>query len=356
MNRLGHLDWLRGIAVLIMIEAHTIDSWTRIADRQTFAYRVAVVLAGYGAPTFMFLAGVALALAAGGRERAGLAADAVIAQMARRGLQVYGLAYLFRLQSWVISGGPVIGLLKVDILNVMGLSMLMTAAFWYIRRPAARRAAWLALAAVAITMLTPLVRQMPLLDTLPIPIASHFRPIPGRTSFCVFPWTGFLFAGAAVGCWLDAARRTGREPLCNRLLLAGGLLLAVGGYAAAYLPSLYARSEFWTSSPTYFFVRLGILIAAIPIARAWTLWWPGWSPIQDFGRASLFVYWVHVELVYGVATLALHKSLGFWTAVAGFVVTSLVMFALAKVKDQVVGWWDRNGGAPLQPAGARAGG
>lgn len=26
--RRGYLDWLRGIAVLIMIQAHVIDSWT----------------------------------------------------------------------------------------------------------------------------------------------------------------------------------------------------------------------------------------------------------------------------------------------------------------------------------------
>jgi len=31
--RRAYLDVLRGIAVLVMIEAHVIDSWTRDADR-----------------------------------------------------------------------------------------------------------------------------------------------------------------------------------------------------------------------------------------------------------------------------------------------------------------------------------
>ena len=31
----GYLDWLRGIAVLIMIEAHVLDSWTRRRTRAT---------------------------------------------------------------------------------------------------------------------------------------------------------------------------------------------------------------------------------------------------------------------------------------------------------------------------------
>ena len=30
MNRRGYIDWLRGISVLIMIEAHTLDAWTRL--------------------------------------------------------------------------------------------------------------------------------------------------------------------------------------------------------------------------------------------------------------------------------------------------------------------------------------
>ena len=54
MTRRPYLDWLRGIAVLIMIEGHTLDSWTRTADRQSPWYQWAIVVAGYGAPIFLF--------------------------------------------------------------------------------------------------------------------------------------------------------------------------------------------------------------------------------------------------------------------------------------------------------------
>jgi uncharacterized membrane protein len=36
--RRGYIDTLRGLAVLIMIEAHVLDSWTRFPDRQTKHY------------------------------------------------------------------------------------------------------------------------------------------------------------------------------------------------------------------------------------------------------------------------------------------------------------------------------
>jgi hypothetical protein len=58
-----------------------------------------------------------------------------------------------------------------------------------------------------------------------------------------------------------------------------------------------------------------------------------------FGQASLFVYWVHVELVYGVFSEPLHRSLPFPTAVAAFAVFSLAMFGLAMAKNAAVARW-----------------
>ena len=128
VSRRGYLDWLRGVAVLIMVEAHLFDAWVRVIDRSERPYQWAMVVGGFSAPLFLFLAGVAMALAAGSRLRKGLTASETAAIARRRGWQILGLAFLFRLQSFIISGGPFPQtLLKVDILNVMGLSMVLAA-------------------------------------------------------------------------------------------------------------------------------------------------------------------------------------------------------------------------------------
>ena len=44
MNRRGYIDWLRGISVLIMIEAHTLDAWTRLSERGNALYGWAMVV------------------------------------------------------------------------------------------------------------------------------------------------------------------------------------------------------------------------------------------------------------------------------------------------------------------------
>ena len=61
VGRRGYIDWLRGILVLIMIEAHTLDAWTRLDARQNGAYGWAMIVGGFGAPGFLFLAGIAIA-------------------------------------------------------------------------------------------------------------------------------------------------------------------------------------------------------------------------------------------------------------------------------------------------------
>ena len=59
-----------GIAVLIMIEAHVVDSWTASPDRSTRLFAWAMVLGGFGAPLFLLLAGVAVSLSAGSKRTA----------------------------------------------------------------------------------------------------------------------------------------------------------------------------------------------------------------------------------------------------------------------------------------------
>ncbi len=350
MNRRGYLDWLRGISVLIMIEAHTLDAWTRLADRKSALYGWAMIVAGFAAPSFLFLAGVALALGAGSRLRRGRTDAEAAALARRRGLQIFGLAFLFRLQSWVISGGdPAQALLKVDILNVMGLSMLAAAILWSLGRRRWDRAAWMIAGTVVVAMLTPIVRATPLLSLLPGPIEWYLRPIPGRGTFTLFPWAAFLPAGGAVGLWLDGTRTPSEERRVNLALAATGLVLAVSAYAASFLPPIYAQTSFWTTSPTFFFLRLGILVASLPLAYAWNALWPGRSVLQELGRASLFVYWIHVELVYGVLSGPVHKRLPLDAALVAFALFSVAMFGAAKFRDRIVEWWNTG---RLQPSGA----
>lgn len=133
-TRRAYLDWLRGLAVLFMIEAHVVDAWTRAADRAGAAYYWSIVIAGLAAPLFMLLAGVAAVLSAESKARRTTREADAAAAVRRRGWEIFGLAFLFRLQAMIVSLGRPSHLLKVDILNVMGPSIVAVAAIWQLAR------------------------------------------------------------------------------------------------------------------------------------------------------------------------------------------------------------------------------
>ncbi len=332
-SRKAYLDWLRGAGVIVMIQGHALDSWTLPVDKAQTPYRWLHFVGGVGgAPLFLFLAGLALVLAAGSRLEKGRTGAEAAALARRRGWQIFGLAFLFRLQSWLISGGPpMVRLLKVDILNVMGLSMVAAAVLWALGRGVRARLWLFAGAAAACAMVAPIVRTAEAMAVLPDPLEWYLIPAAGTTAFALLPWAGFLFAGAACGVLLDAARSTAAERSANGRLAIAGVMMAAAGYAASFLPPLYAQTEFWTSSPTFFFVRLGLVIALVPLAYALSIR-RKWERMREFGRASLFVYWIHVEIVYGVLTTPLHDRLPLEWSYPAFVAFTLLMFALVRLR------------------------
>jgi uncharacterized membrane protein len=351
VRRREYLDWLRGVAVLIMIEAHTLDAWTRPGDRASALYKWAVIVGGMGAPLFLLLAGVSVALAATSRASVLGSDAAAAATVRRRGARIYLYAFLFRLQSFVLSpGSSLSSLLKVDILNVMGPSIVGAALLWQAARGWLGRLLLCSVATVTIAMITPLVRSSPWVQALPDPLEWYLRPVPGRTNFTLLPWAGFVTAGAAAGVWLARGAAAASSGSTMGALGLAGLGMALAGYFTSYLPALYSQANFWTSSPTFFFLRTGLLVLAIAVAWALErLVRPGsLSLLRNLGRESLFVYWIHVEMVYGFLTLPLHRRLPLPWALAAFAAFTLLMVGVVRLKHRIeVGLRTRRSAAPM---------
>jgi len=336
-GRRAYLDWLRGVAVLIMVEAHTFDSWTAPADRVSPIYRFLILVGGFGAPAFLFLAGVALALAMAARLRKGVSKAEALRLARRRGWQIFGLAFVFRLQSLIISQGAWITLLKVDILNILGLSMVAAALLWGAAGSRRLRMAVFLAAAAVVAAVAPSIRASEWLTSLPDPLEWYFRPWAGRSSFTLSPWPAFLFAGVAAGEWLEAARTGAAERRATRHLGTAGAALVVAGYAATYFPPFYDHALLWTVAPSFVALRLGVLLAVLPLAWAWNARPTGASLLQEFGTSSLFVYWIHVEMVYGILSLGFHKKLTLPEVGVAYVLLCFLLLGCVRLKKRLTG-------------------
>ena len=330
-----------------MVAAHVTDAWTRVEDRDRQLYGYTVIIAGLASPLFLFLAGLTLSLAAS--NRAGTLGHAAAASTARkRALQIFALAFLFRLQSQLLGWGPLVNFLKVDILNVMGVAMFAAAVLWGVSSNRLVRITLFALATATIAMTTPVVREWDALTPLPDAVEAYLRPLPGRTNFALFPWAGFLLGGTIAGELIQAARTDRDERRLQYGLLIAGAAGAAVAYALSFQPSIYSNANFWTSSPTFFFMRLGLNTMLVPAAwgidrfhafmrAAWPATFtapdvPG-RVITTLGRSSLFVYWIHVEMAYGSIALPLRRSMPLELSLLGTVTLCAVLYRITRWKD-----------------------
>jgi uncharacterized membrane protein len=360
--RRRYIDWARALAIFLMIEAHTIDAWTRWPDKTGRVYGYATILGGFAAPLFLWLAGIGVALSAAGLARRGRSRGQVVEAVAHRGLEIFVLAFLFRLQAFIVSPGSYpVSLFRVDILNIMGPAIVAASLMWGVSRRGPVLVALYSLVAAAFAMLTPPVRASAAVDALPIWFQWYLRPAGDYTTFTLFPWAGFVFAGAACGIVLAGAREQARERFLLGWIAAVGATVAAVGVITSYRPSIYVQSSFWSSSPTYFAIRVGVLMVALALLEVLVAALDArgrhWTALDRLGRSSLFVYWIHVELVYGYATWPIRQRLPLWGSAIAFLVFTVLMYRAVVLRDRLVAWWrDRDTYRPSDlPARSQAG-
>jgi len=63
------------------------------------------------------------------------------------------------------------------------------------------------------------------------------------------------------------------------------------------------------------------------------------KPLAVLGRRSLFIYWIHVELVYGYATWLIRGRLPLWGTVLAYAAFCAGMYGAIVLRDRLVDSW-----------------
>jgi uncharacterized membrane protein len=195
--------------------------------------------------------------------------------------------------------------------------------------------------ALLISLLTPPLWTTWRLHGIPWPIESyingvHTFGIPQAWLFPIFPWSGFAFAGLAVGFLLQSSWARDREVATFLGLGAAGIsLVEFARWMDRQPRQIYAVYDYWHTSPNFFLIRVGMLLVILSASYAWCRWgaaqW-GFSPLIKLGQASLLVYWVHLEFVYGRFSILPKRALDIPTASLGLliIVVTMVLLAVAR--------------------------
>jgi uncharacterized membrane protein len=330
-QRLLYLDWLRGIAAITMLQGHVFQSFLRNDLRTGGPYLMSQFAGGMPPAIFLFLLGVTFAFLMDSQEKKGVSPGGRAVAAVKRSGYLFAAAFAFRLQLWAFSldGSEWRNLFRVDILNCMGLALLVMAVMAVFTT--VERIRLCAVLGAAIACASPLISNT---DWSWAPPLLRNYIVPDHEFFSFFPWAAFVAFGMSAGSIL---RRLKPEDVAPTMQWFGwgGVALAFAAYTISNMSiSVYSSSDFWLNSPALIFIKLGAVLMMIAFSWVWNLQLSSqqWSWIRQFGTTSLLVYWVHIELVYGRWLGAFKENLNVGQTVAAATAVIILMLGLSLLR------------------------
>jgi uncharacterized membrane protein len=334
-ERLIFIDALRGYAILMMLQGHTIGVVLAEEYRDTSypAYLVWHYLTGLTAPVFFLAAGLIFAYLLARAEEGG---SSRLQKGVKRGLWLMVLGWILQLwppilvdfakgDFWAL--GRIFG--KSHVLHTIGWALIMMVVLWLAcgRRGKVFAGVALVLAQLALLGGPAIERWAPeggvarLVATF---VAREYAAFP------IFPWVGYSLMGGALGVlawqvkWYRSRKSflilmgVGLVLMFGNQLITGAFWSLVGGVAEEDVSQFAGR--YWRAGEVIFFTGLVGLLCRFLIQKNWDESWPV-RIVTTCGQETLTIYFLHVFVVYsvvfGVGLSAFFKrEFGPWQSVA----------------------------------------
>jgi uncharacterized membrane protein len=305
-SRLIVVDFARVLAIIFMVQGHTLDVLLAPTYRQGAVFTSWLFLRGLTAPMFFTLSGVAFALSTMRRwDVYSELSPSVVRRLRRFGFYIV-LGYVMHLpvrsfQDFrYLDAAGWLGWFQVDVLQCVGVTLVCLQALVLLCKTPQRFARWAAGVSAAVVLISPLAWKLHSIPGVPGVLFPYFTARTGSL-FPLLPWSAFVFFGAALG-YVFAQRHRLSMPMPIWSLLAGGAsIIAAGLLWITVLPVGYDSAvDLWKANPGFFLIRGGCvcvllamlswLVQRISIPQRAT---------RSIAEESLVVYFVHVCILYG---------------------------------------------------------
>ncbi len=309
-NRVPSLDFARIFAMLMMIAGHTFFSLINqySVDTNSFPWNWWEFARGATAPIFLTVSGIAQVFA-NKRDQFGRIPDSTVSKRIKTSLLLIGIGYLLMFPADKIYDIPFIpsqyltGFFAVNILQLIGITLLLVILLFSITRTDKQLFVSSLTIGIVLVLLTPISQMVNWFELLPYALANYID-YRGGSFFGIFPFSAYVFLGVAFGTILKKIPSEQRIDFIIKKSLIAIPIFFVAGFLIHTFEYPYIKSLFspYRASLGMIFYRYSIVALVFVLTGIVTKKLTEFHHyFTFFGQKALYVYIVHIFLLYGTA-------------------------------------------------------
>lgn len=342
--RLNHVDLLRALALIVMIEVHVFNETLMEGVKLAWHFKIINFINGLVAPTFIFISGYAFSLASARKLESFRKFSFDFWKQAGRIALIFAAGYSLRLPAvslndWIYysSENAIKNFYKVDVLQCIAVGLGIIFIVRLIIKSDVFYEMFLLIAGIIIVLVSPIMWEYNFVETMPLYLANYINTKNG-SFFPLFPWLGFMFLGSYLSAlYLKNAALGKTDEHLKRLVKWGGALIAVFIFIKITPVSFINALDFMRPSYFFFALRFGLVIMLLYLCKELgeKINMDG-SVILTAGKESLLVYWLHLKFLYmpiynGESVSKLYsQKFGYIEASVATIILLIIMLTLAK--------------------------
>jgi len=307
-HRVIFIDLLRAIAVLQMVQGHTVDVLlSQVFRTAEFPiYNIWYFLRGMTAPIFMFTAGTTFTYLFKSVKKP-FEENYRVKKGIRRALLLLFIGYILRYPSWTIVDFSEVTaenwqtFFIVDVLQLIGFSLLLLLLIlFFTAKLKLNFMVTFISSAVLIFLASPFMENINWISYLPAPVIAYLYSGSGSL-FPLFPWAGYVISGAVLGSYLAQNPMVFKTSRFSKFLAILGLsfsLIALFSYLILQAYGIEIINPQVT--PNTIFFRMGFVLLLTALVSYISLKVDRIPHLIILvGRNTLLIYVVHLIILYG---------------------------------------------------------
>ena len=307
-HRVIFIDLMRAIAVLQMVQGHTVDVLLSPEFRTAEfpIYNIWYFLRGMTAPIFMFTAGTTFTYLFKSVKKP-FEENYRVKKGFRRVLLLLFIGYILRYPSWTIVDLSEVTVeawqtfFIVDVLQLIGLSLLLLLLILFITEKFKLNFTFtFIISAALIFFASPYMENISWNSYLPAPIAAYLYSGSGSL-FPLFPWAGYVISGAVLGSFLAQNPLVFKSSRFSKLLLIFGTAFSLVALFSYLILQAYGIENINPqAAPNTIFFRMGFVLLLTAVVSYISLRVEKIPHLIILvGRNTLLIYVVHLIILYG---------------------------------------------------------